>query len=95
MWLLWLGEHVDFQLIFTVSPDNMAQAILNVPDLKILGRATPNKNKVSINFILNHKSTEKNIDLNEYLISQKCLNKNEIKDYFNYIADNLRKNNFP
>lgn len=40
LWLLWLAEHGDFELVAAVPPESLPQALKAVPGLKILGRAS-------------------------------------------------------
>jgi thiamine monophosphate kinase len=63
-WLLWMGEHGDFQLVVAISPEKLQEAYSRCEGLQIVGRATANKDQSSVRVPLGDSGDFTRIEFN-------------------------------
>lgn len=97
LWLLWVGEHGDFELIVTIPPENLSLAKLLSPDLQVIGKAVEGNEEITVNFINNlHEGRKKiNMDLTQCLSSGHCIDAKSLSNRLKELIQYLKQENFP
>lgn len=97
LWLLWLGEHGDFQLISAIPPDRLKEAQSLCPDLHPIGRATARKTAQTQNSTLRVPTSSHPISfaLAEFISLGKNLSPQELAHRFDHWAKTLKEAGFP
>ena len=97
LWLLWIGEHGDFELIAAISPDKLSLAKCLVPDLQVLGRAVKAEDEISVDLldIKNKKRIKLDMEFTQCLNSGQNVIATDLSFKLNEIIKYIRKEGLP
>lgn len=102
LWFLWIGEHGDFELIFTISPANYLKVKEVCPHIHIIGRAVNREQRIKLKipaeFALGSQEErilEVNLDKTQMLNSGSAVNLKNLSSYFFEFVSVLRSQGFP
>lgn len=95
--LLWVAEHGDFELMAAISPELIDIALIEIPDLQVIGQFDKNLNGYEFYHTLSNSIKKIFFDLNktQFLSSDKELSISKIKTNLNQLISYLKDNNFP
>lgn len=101
LWLLWAGEHGDFQILATIPEEKLNQAQNLCSDLQIIGKVVEKNAGVSLNISAFHSPTgikqQKKIDLNffQLLNSGNVVEKQSLGKKFENVLTFVKQENYP
>ena len=93
-WLLWVGEHGDFELVCAVPPSKFAEAKARVPGLHVIGRAVENAVTSTVRI---DGSVTRCVDfsMSRQLSSERSLDPASLHDVFNRLIQASRVGGLP